>query len=369
MNKTPKYFDKVNKFIDNYIPNQSFQPDLEELQFELIKNAYQYHYNNCSIYQNYSNSFNVTPDTILKPSDLRKIPLIPSTAFKLHNILSCDKKDISLMCTSSGTKGVISKVYRDECTLNNFINTWKLVLKKFFGLNNAFVINMNPTNDDAGDLWLAKAMNFIGKIFPMKNYVHTGVLMLEDIIKEYSNAKDKYENVIIIGAPIMFIRLLEYMDKNNVKIENCQSLWCLTGGGWKKNSGEQISEIHLAKKISSYFIGFRSENMRDIFNMVESNTMWPECVNKNIHLMPWVKVFILNPKTLCPLGEGQEGLIAYLDASVSSYPCFILTDDIGVLVTNNKCSCGLPGQAIKYIRRVRSSDIRGCALKIERRVS
>ena len=31
----------------------------------------------------------------------------------------------------------------------------------------------------------------------MKNYVHTGVLMLEDIIKEYSNAKDKYENVTL----------------------------------------------------------------------------------------------------------------------------------------------------------------------------
>ena len=63
------------------------------------------------------------------------------------------------------------------------------------------------------------------------------------------------------------------------------------------------------------------------------------------------------------LPNGTEGVLAFLDASASSYPNFVLSEDFGV-VDEGRCGCGRYGQRLTITRRINRIESRGCALKM-----
>ncbi|PKM93597.1 MAG: hypothetical protein CVU84_14600 [Firmicutes bacterium HGW-Firmicutes-1] len=355
-----------------YQNNDYFNYDIEviqKLQFGFIKQAYTHHYKVNKDFRNYSNRRGVKPDDIKKHEDLIKIPLIPSSIFKLKIVKSCNENEIIKVCTSSGTKGSISKVYRDEVTLNRFLGAMQTVIDNTLGLDDVFCINLGPSTEEAGDLWFSYVLSLMDMVFPMENFIVDGNFYPQKVVDQVCDVVDRFENIVIIGAPIMFIELMKHMEDHDIKIDKCKSIMFITAGGWKRASGQAISKKEFCEQLKKYFIGMSEENSRDIFNMVELNTIFCECNKKIKHSPPWVKIYIIDPFTLELVKDGEVGLIAYLDPTAVSFPCFILTDDVGKISLNGQCECGRTGQGLEIIRRVESKESRGCALKIDKRYS
>ncbi|MEM7676307.1 MAG: hypothetical protein AAF449_09930, partial [Myxococcota bacterium] len=91
-----------------------------EFQLLFISDAFKHHYTNSEKYKAYCDRLGVGPSDIKTVGDLGKIPLLPSGLFKETRVLSCPPTDVVKICESSGTRGTISKVYRDGDTLERF---------------------------------------------------------------------------------------------------------------------------------------------------------------------------------------------------------------------------------------------------------
>ena len=65
------------------------------------------------------------------------------------------------------------------------------------------------------------------------------------------------------------------------------------------------------------------------------------------------------------IAPGETGTIAVLDALSTSYPGFLLTDDIGDVETGT-CGCGRTGQVINFRRRGQGDGLGHCPVSIER---
>ena len=58
----------------------------------------------------------------------------------------------------------------------------------------------------------------------------------------------------------------------------------------------------------------------------------------------------------------KKGLIQLKSLIPHSYPGHnILTDDIGVILGEDDCSCGKKGKYFKIIGRLKNSELRGCS--------
>jgi long-chain-fatty-acid---luciferin-component ligase len=340
---------------------------IEYVQHKLLKNAFAWHYENCSKYQRYCDLFHVTPDDIKSYSDIVKIPLIPSNCFKSEDIVSVPREKIVKVCTSSGTQGKKSIICRDEITLFRFIGSIQAMFSDIIKVEDALILNLGPSNEESRDLWISYVISMADLIFPTRNYVQNGKLALHNFVNDLFKFRNSYKKIIIVGPPILYLQLFDYLNENNIKIDFGEKIIVITAGGWKKYIGNVIS-VGMFSDLAKKYLGITdSHNIRDILNMVELNAIIPECEYKVKHVFPWVKVFVFDPKTMKPVGLGKQGLLAYMDASAVSYPGFILSSDIGEIVTDSQCKCGRTGTGIRYIRRVNNSEGRGCALKMDKR--
>jgi long-chain-fatty-acid---luciferin-component ligase len=93
-----------------------------------------------------------------------------------------------------------------------------------------------------------------------------------------------------------------------------------------------------------------------------------ECAHHHKHVPPWCHVSIrdvADPAKEVP--EGSRGLIAILDGLNTSYPAFVLTEDVGVR-SEGSCACGRRGQMVTFTGRLKGADVGCCAVSIERRL-
>ena len=72
--------------------------------------------------------------------------------------------------------------------------------------------------------------------------------------------------------------------------------------------------------------------------------------------------FSLGKLNYCLKGLKKKGLIQLKSLIPHSYPGHnILTDDLGVVLGEDDCSCGKKGKYFRIIGRLRNSELRGCS--------
>ena len=340
----------------------------KEIKEYLIPAAFEYHFENCSLYKNYCEKIGIDPSKIKKIEDISKIPLLPSSIFKNQTVISGNKTDIVKKCTSSGTKGTVSCVYRDMNTIKNFFQSSKKNIVDLLNVENGECINLTPVSDapEVKHLWLPYAMEYVEKFFPTVYCVEKGVLNVEKVYQNLDRMLKDKKTAILMGPPTLFIKLVESMKKSEISFQGGSRIRFITAGGWKKFTGISIGRSEFREKMSECFGDIEDWQYRDLYNMVELNTIIGECEFNNKHILPWLSVFSLNPSTLKPVEEGRDGVIAFIDPTATSYPCFVLSDDLGKVFTNIECKCGRSGDVLQFSRRISTTEVRGCALKMDK---
>ncbi len=340
------------------------QDEVEIKKYTLseIKKSFEYHYNNCNSYREYCNLYKFTPNQLNDFDDLYLIPQIPTSIFKSIDVSSINIESCRC-CKSSGTKGLVSKVYRDDVTFKRFMETGVKAINMMYGIsnNNSIVYNLGPSSGEADDIWFAYTTGFLSNLIETHYYMHNGNLEIDSFINDLKKC-DSSKKSLLLGPPSLYLKIIKYMNSKGEKLSLPENSLVFTAGGWKSINGEMMTREAFCNLITSFF-GVEESRIFDIFNQVESNTLLFECQCHQKHIPAGFHVIVRDPVTFEKVEDGKEGVISFLDSSSNSYPAFVITDDIGYVT--NGCECGYKGQVFHYVRRVNTVETKGCAMKMD----
>lgn len=343
-------------------------PDDPGLRFGLVRDAVEWHMKACPQYARFAARSGFSPDQLRSPADLHRVPQIPTLAFKRGEaVMSCAWEEVAKRCTSSGTLGRRSEVYRDRGTIERLLGSvrWGVELIGDWEDDDVALVNLGPGQREAGDLWFAYVMSLVEMLYPTIHAVQDGKFDPRQALESVDLLRRQYPIVIVIGPPALMLEVAEAAAATQPDRPVSSQLFAVTAGGWKRGSGAVMDREEFTAALMDGLRLADRRQIRDAFNQVELNTVLLECDAQRKHVTPWLEVIVRDPRTLQPVAPGEPGLISYLDPSATSYPCFIIGDDVGT-VNEGPCPCGWHGRTLELHRRVKRDEEWGCALKMDR---
>lgn len=350
--------------------------ELAELQRTLLRAAVRHHWDNCPAYRRYAALDGWSPEHLDRsgPAEeaLTSIPLLPATVFKGREVLSCDPSAVIKVCTSSGTQGSKSRILRDGATLERFLGSIDrgadLSLPDRAAQRRLLVLG--PDTEEAADLWFSYVLSIVDLLYPTEFFV-TGDRLRLDLFLD-ALLDDTGERPVVIGPPVLVLDVARELRSRGVRPRlGSRGGQVITAGGWKRFLDGALPRPEFEREVAEGFglDGDGPAPVRDCYNAVELNTVLFECEHRGKHVPAWLHASARDPATMRPLEAGQVGVLAFCDSLPTSYPGFVLTDDLGSVSAEGACPCGRASRVLTIARRVESVEARGCALKMDKEVS
>lgn len=339
------------------------------LKLELLRQNFAHHYEKNSFFRAQCEQIGLDAYDLEEFQDLARIPLIPMRNFKSpssHVLLSIPLTDVELEIKSTGTSGIPSVARRDAKTLDRVTMGLVGLYRDFFRISRGAGLFLAPTLAESPEMGMVKVLNiFCGFLTDYSFLVQDYSFYPEDAVKYLERWEGK-EVRHIFGPPFLVNRLLRYLEEENLRLQLDPESLIITIGGWKKFSGEFIGREELNQKVEHY-LGLPAHRLRDMYGMTESNMLAIECEHHNKHVAPWCYVSIRKiDNTAQEVAPGEEGAIALLDPISLSYPAYILSEDVGAIVGEDRCACGRSGQVVTFYRRLDGSEYGCCAVSLEK---
>jgi long-chain-fatty-acid---luciferin-component ligase len=331
----------------------------DDVRATLLTDALEHHRAGNDRFDRYCDRFGaVTP----RPPAWESIPLLPVGLFKRDPAVVVTKtNEPYMLTTSSGTQGTVSRVPRDDTTLMRFFASVAAASSDLLGFEHHSVRFFNLGPQEISDLWIAYVMLGVGVFLEGRSYTRDGRFRVDEVLDDL-DAADPGAQVAVVGPPPLMLALAEAAEQRGLHLSADPTF--VTIGGWKA-SRRRVSRRELEMRLATGF-GLRAQaDVRDAFNMVELNTAVLECEKKRKHCPPWLVARARDPRTLAALPSGEVGVLSFADPTPTSYPGFLLTDDLGAVWHAVRCDCGRVGDVLDVHRRVRRVESRGCALKID----
>jgi phenylacetate-coenzyme A ligase PaaK-like adenylate-forming protein len=305
------------------------------------------------------------------PDDCARIPMLPASLFKYHEILSMPHEHIRIHATSSGTQGQKSQIFLDEDTLRLGIGmvtrcfAWHRLISLF--PTNYLMLGYQPINGN--DMGAVKTAMGVTRFAP--------ALQREFVLKKTSegyvpdwfgvlNALRRYEKMRLpirfVGFPAFLHRLIVLLRQEGLSLRFNRHSYVLLGGGWKQYSDGRIDKDALYA-MAEQTLGIPAVRCRDFYSAVEHPIPYAECRNHHMHVPVWSRVFIRDTLTLEPLGFGQPGFLSFVTPLVNSVPLTsVMMGDLAVLYDGRACGCGVDAPYFKVLGRAGTSPLRSCAI-------
>ncbi|WP_376972056.1 acyl-protein synthetase [Arthrobacter sp.] len=333
-----------------------------------LRDAAIHHQAGNGFYRAQCDALGVDPAAINGIDDLQNLPLLPVRMFKRPDaniLLTCSMADVEIETRSTGTSGVPSIARRDRETVTRALIGLTGTYREFFRLSRGAGLFLSPPTDGTSEIGMIKDFNILNGVFD-----HHADLVDDDSYdpKEASEYLRKWKGRMtrhIVGPPFLVGRFLRFLERDGINARLDPYSMIITLGGWKRHAGESISPEDFRDRCHD-LLGVRPDNVRDMYGMIESNMLAVECHLHRKHVPPWCYVSIRDVDDVSKeLAPGSTGIIAILDALNTSYPGFLLTDDVGDVETGT-CECGRTGQVITFRRRRQGAELGSCAVSIER---
>jgi len=335
----------------------------QERTDRLVRAAFEFHLENCPLFRAY-----VEREIGLRGiGSLEEIPLVSTRAFKFSEISSVPASMIEQWYRSSGTSGLTSRVPRDRRSLERLVGSVHSVagLLGRWDDDGAAVVNLGPGREHVDDVWFQYVMSLIEAIHETDSIIPSSLNDMERIAAACKRRLAEYDDLIIAGPPFYIASVCDFLEERGRPVQGESRITVLTAGGWKRVAGADVDRKAFRAQVRQAFNLTSEAQIRDVFNQVELNSVLFECSVHEKHVPPWVHVAPRDPDTLLPVPDGQLGIMSYLDASCTAFPCFILAEDLGTVV-RGKCACGREGVRVDIVRRVETRAAKGCALTMGR---
>jgi long-chain-fatty-acid---luciferin-component ligase len=344
---------------------------LDILKLNLIRESLEFHYRNNPSYRGLCECAQLVPGDVLQPADLGRLPLIPVRAFKrpdARGLLSVGLENVELEVQSTGTGGIPSVARRDVLTTTRAYLAVLAVYREFFEISSGAGAFLCPSPGESPEIGMIRAYNLFCGLLNDHAYLVRDFTFDPEEAVAYLHRWAGRQTRHLFGPPFAICRLLDYLEKKNLRLLLDPESLVVTLGGWKRFTREHIASDELREKLR-VFLCVPAENVRDMYGLIEANLLAVECEHHNKHIPPWCHVTIRDVDNFSrELDVGQVGVIGILDALSHSYPGFILSEDVG-LIEPAACPCGRSGQIIRFVRRLTGAELGCCAVTIERKMA
>ncbi|MCM3441341.1 LuxE family acyl-protein synthetase (plasmid) [Metabacillus halosaccharovorans] len=351
--------------------------DLYKLPFDtvnqykgsIIAENFKHHYENNEFYRDVCKKKQVTPDDIKGFDDLVKIPLIPVQTFKQcdsHLLMTSKLNEVEYEMRSTGTSGIPSVSRRDKITVDNAFESVVSTYREFFQISRGMGLFLFPPTEEMPEMGMVKALNIFNGLLDGAQNVVKRITFNPERAVELLNSWEGKHTRHLVGPPFLIYKLIKHCMDNNIKLNLEKKSYIITLGGWKRFTGEEIPREEFNKLCNEY-LGVEINNVRDMYGLVEANMLAVECEHQEKHVPPWVHLSLRNPRNVLEEVEyGERGVIAIYDPTCTSYPGFVLTEDVGYLRKDTECECGRNGQKLVYISRMPGVEVGCCAINLEK---
>jgi hypothetical protein len=406
--------------------------EASDMQFRSIKWTFNNQYQHNKTYQNFCKKHNFSPSDLKTNDDLDKIPLIPDSFFKAYpqgrdfavwleniytgtlpiitikeenptfdDVINAFNKAGMAVTYSSGTSGRYSFIPRDLRTFNiSQYSAAKSAISMIYPIWNydifGYITMPNPrrTNIFAGkaftiffdvihDIRVAIDREITTEHIQLTMSGNTDLKtragqyfmkretekIINTAIKWLEEHDKKKEKILMAGAPFLISFIMQRLEKQGRSFDFGERGAITTGGGWKTFEDQRIPATEFRNQ-SKRILGIPEKYCIDTYGMAESNGWMVQCPEGHYLHVPYsfYKGLVLG-KEFKPIGYGEWGRFAFLDAAGYSYPGFIISGDT-VRMLEHCPACDRPGPVLEpEVKRAAGEDIRGCAEEVSRMLS
>lgn len=328
---------------------------------EYLKELSLKHYQKCENYRKIVDKLNCNLSEI---KNYTEIPFLPVRLFKEFDLKSIPTEEVFKTMTSSGTSGqAVSKIYLDKTTAANQQKTLVKIVSDFTGANRMPMLIIDcPSVIKNRNMFSARGAGILGfSIFGADRTYALDDDMNIDIPKiEAFLEKHKGKKILLFGFTFMIWQFFyKKLKELNIKLDLSNGI-LIHGGGWKKLVNEAVSKEEYKQSLNDV-CGIKS--VHDYYGMVEqTGCVYMECKYGHLHASIFSDVIIRNPRDFSIAKTGEKGLIQVCSLLPESYPGHsLLTEDEGIVLGEDDCSCGRKGKYFKILGRIKNAEIRGCS--------
>ena len=319
-----------------------------------------HHFNNSKEYKKLINHLGYSTK---KKYEIDQIPFLPVRLFKEFDFLSVKKNKVIKVLNSSGTTGKkTSKIYLDKNNALNQVKVLQKIINKILGKERLPMLiidknikNISRTNFNAR-IAAINGFSIFGKhhTFLLDEKNNIDYIALNKFLSKYGKKK-----FFIFGfTSFIFENLIEKLIMKKVTI-NFKNAILLHGGGWKKLENKKISNKIFKEKIR------KKLDINNIFNyyglIEQTGSIFVEC-KCGFFIASNFSEVLIRDSNFNLLNNNKKGFIQLFSLLPSSYPGHnILTEDIGEIIENSKCSCTIKGKRFLVHGRIKQAEIRGCS--------
>lgn len=313
-----------------------------EAEFKAVAlEIYRFQYQKNSIYRKFCDLLEKNPSNV---NSIEKIPFLPISFFKSHEILS-SSAPVEQVFTSSGTTG--EKTSRHLVTdIEIYEESFRKGFEFFYGdIKEYVILALLPSYLERQGSSLIYMVNDL--IEKSKN-PHSGFYLneLPELKQKLSFLDKQGQKILLIGVSFALLDLVEISSfslKNTIVMET---------GGMKGRRKEMIrAELHDRLKN-----GFGVEKIHSEYGMTELLSQAYSNGNGIFECPPWMKILIRDPENALELfPQGKTGGLNVIDLANVNSCSFIATQDLGKINKDGK---------IEILGRFDNSDIRGCNLMV-----
>ena len=329
--------------------------------FNQLKILNSHHYNNCKEYKIIIKSLNLNLSRLKKIEDL---PMLPVRLFKKYELISVPKHKAIKQLVSSGTTGQeLSKIFLNKKTSINQIKVLNKIIPYILGNKRIpmLIIDQNPKIFDR-NVFNARAAAFYGFSIFGKN--HCFILddknqINYDLLNSFLRKYGKSRFLIFGFTSLVYENLIEKISLK--KLENNFINGCLIhGGGWKKMENKKIDNKLFKEKL------FNKINLKECHNyyglVEQAGSIFLESQKCGFFHTTAFSDILIRDKQFNVMKHKKKGLVQLFSLIPSSYPGHnILTEDIGEILGEDNCICGLKGKYFLIHGRTKQAEVRGCS--------
>ncbi|HNQ56243.1 MAG: acyl-protein synthetase [Zoogloeaceae bacterium] len=320
---------------------------------------------------------------------LAELPFLPVSAFKrLQPLCFLDAAQIYRVLESSATSGQLpSRIAIDRDTAKLMTKGVTAILADFIGSQRRpYLVVDRPPHPGQGGAANARSAAIQGLMAFSTETCYAlrpaapgeesradpdGLVLDVDVIAEFCR-RHGASNVVAYGFTyVVYLHLGGGLVASSAALAGLRQKlggallprsYLLHSGGWKKLQQISVDKATFNANVSAA-LGADARSVIDYYGMVEQlGVVYPDCSEGNKHAPRFAEVILRNPLDWSPCVIGQHGLIQVLSALSPSFPGqALLTEDMGVVVHEDRCPCGRRGMAFRFAGRVPKAEVRGCS--------
>lgn len=292
------------------------------------------------------------------------IPFLPVRLFKQLDLLSVPREDVVKTMTSSGTSGQSpSRIFLDRTTAANQTKALTRIVSAMTGVQRMpMIVVDSPAVIKDRALFSARGAGILGfsifgrdRIFALDESMQLDIDAVAQFLDKHSGCP-----VLVFGFTFMVWQYLYKVLVSSARQLDLSQAILVHGGGWKTLINESVSST-VFRECLQEVCGIT--RVHDYYGMVEqTGSIYMECEQGHLHASTYSDVIVRRPYDFTPADVGEAGLIEVVSVLPGSYPGHaLLTEDEGVVLGEDDCSCGRLGKYFKVFGRIKSAELRGCS--------